>query len=182
QDLRLYNEEYFFRYFRMSVVQYEELLSTVAPIIQKSSQKRECIGPNERLCVTMRYLTTGDAQTTIAMNYRINPSSTGRIIYETYRALCGKSYHPSFCSVQKMKLAGNPVAIVMDLPRWHTVGGEWRSVVQRDQGLRHLTRAGSNNYSQSVKLVREDFSNYFLSWQWVATHSAEDACDINKQN
>ncbi|CAB4045604.1 Hypothetical predicted protein [Paramuricea clavata] len=66
--------------------------------------------------------------------------------------------------------------------------GEWRSVVQRDQGLRHLTRAGSNNYSQSVKLVREDFSNYFLSsagqvpWQWVATHSAEDAFDINKQN
>ncbi|CAB4035885.1 Hypothetical predicted protein [Paramuricea clavata] len=41
--------------------------------------------------------------------------------------------------------------------------GEWRSVVQRDQGLRDLTRAGSNNYSRSAKLVCEDFSNYFLS-------------------
>lgn len=87
QDLRLYDEEYFFKYFRMSVMQYEELLSMVAPIIQKSSQKRECIGPNERLSLTMRYLTTGDAQTTIAMNYRISPTSVGRIIFETCEAL-----------------------------------------------------------------------------------------------
>jgi hypothetical protein len=87
QDLRLYDEEYFFRYFRMSVIQYGELLAMVAPIIQKSSQKRECIRPNERLCVTMRYLATGDAQTTIAMNYRISPSSVGRIIYKTCQAL-----------------------------------------------------------------------------------------------
>jgi hypothetical protein len=65
--------------------------------------------------------------------------------------------------------------------------GEWRSVVQRDQGLKPLTRAGSNNYSRSAKLVREDFSNYFLSsvdqvpWQWAAAHSTEDAFNINKQ-
>ena len=86
-DLRLHDEEYFFKYFRMSVMQYEELLSMVAPKIQKSSEKRKCIGPSERLCVTLRYLTTGDSQTTIAMNYRISPSSVGRIIYETCEAL-----------------------------------------------------------------------------------------------
>ncbi len=66
--------------------------------------------------------------------------------------------------------------------------GEWRSVIQRDQGLIPLRRAGSNNYSQDAKLVRKDFSNYFLSsvgqvpWQWFATHSTEAAFDINKQN
>ena len=87
QDLRLYDEEYFLKYFRMSVLQYEEVLSMVAPVIQKSSERRECIGPNERLCVTLRYLTTGDSQTTIAMNYRISPSTVGRIIYETCKAL-----------------------------------------------------------------------------------------------
>ena len=65
--------------------------------------------------------------------------------------------------------------------------GEWRSVVQNDEGLTPLTRAGSNNYSRSAKLTREDFSNYFLSsigqvpWQWQSTYSAEDAFDINKQ-
>ena len=86
-DLRLHDEEYFFKYFRMSAMQYEELLSMVAPKIQKSSEKRKCIGPSERVCVTLRYLTTGDSQTTIAMNYRISPSSVGRIIYETCLAL-----------------------------------------------------------------------------------------------
>ncbi len=39
--------------------------------------------------------------------------------------------------------------------------GEWQSVVERDQGLTPITKAGSNNYSRDAKLVREDFSNYF---------------------
>ena len=68
-------------------MQYEELLSMVAPKIQKSYEKRKCIGPSEHLCVTLHYLTTGDSQTTITMNYRISPSSVGRIIYETCEAL-----------------------------------------------------------------------------------------------
>lgn len=61
--------------------------------------------------------------------------------------------------------------------------GEWRDIVKRDQGLRHLGRVGSNNYSRSAKLVREDFSNYFMSsigqvpWQWQATNTAGDAFD-----
>ena len=50
-DLRLYDAEYFFKYLRMSVVQYETLLSMVAPRLLKSSEKRECIGPSERLSV-----------------------------------------------------------------------------------------------------------------------------------
>ena len=37
--------------------------------------------------------------------------------------------------------------------------GEWRDIVKRDQGLLHLGRVGSNNYSRSAKIVREDFSN-----------------------
>ena len=82
QDMRLHDEEYFFRYFRMTPHQYEVLLSKVAPRIQKSSN-REYIGPSERLCVTLRYLATGDAQSTIAAGFRISPTSIGRIIEET---------------------------------------------------------------------------------------------------
>ena len=83
--MRLHDEEYFFRYFRMNSHQYEVLLSMVAPRILKSSQ-REPIGPSERLCVTLRYITTGDAQTTIAANFR--PTTIGRIIDETCAEIC----------------------------------------------------------------------------------------------
>ena len=68
-DLRLHDEEYFFKYFRMNVTQYELLLSKVAPFIRKTSKFREAIGPSERFCVTLRYLATGDAQSTIALNF-----------------------------------------------------------------------------------------------------------------
>ena len=54
----------------------------VAPYITKSFEKREAIGPNERLSVVLRYLATGDMQTTIATAYRISPSVIGRIIRE----------------------------------------------------------------------------------------------------
>ena len=54
---------------------FEKLLSLVAPKIQKgSTHMRETIGPEERLCVTLRYLATGDAQVTLAASYRISPA------------------------------------------------------------------------------------------------------------
>ena len=68
----------------MNATKYEELLAMVAPEIQKSSVTRECIGPSKRLCVTLRYLTTGDSQKTIAL---ISPTSVGRIIFTTCEAL-----------------------------------------------------------------------------------------------
>ena len=53
----------------------EELLSGVGPLIQKiSTQMREPIFVSERLCVTIRYLVTGDAQATIATNDRMSPA------------------------------------------------------------------------------------------------------------
>ena len=43
----------------MTATQYEEILLIVTLVIQKSSTKRECIGPDKRLSVTLRYLATG---------------------------------------------------------------------------------------------------------------------------
>lgn len=83
KDLRLFDSEYFWKYYRMTNIQYEELLHWVAPYITKSSQKREAIGPSERLSAALKYLVTGDMQTTIATAYRLSPSVMGRILRET---------------------------------------------------------------------------------------------------
>ena len=69
KDLKLFDHELFFRYFRMSPTILEELLSWVCPLIKKkSTHMRDSISAPERFCVTMCFLVTGDAQTTIAIN------------------------------------------------------------------------------------------------------------------
>ena len=73
--LKLFDHEYFQKQFRMSPTKLEELLGWIVPRITKSSEKRQPIGPEERLCVTLRYLVTGDAQVTISSSYRISPTS-----------------------------------------------------------------------------------------------------------
>lgn len=88
KDLQLHDHEYFFKYFRMSPASLELLLSWVAPVIKKETTRmREAIPPGERLCVALRYLVTGDAQSTIAANYRMSPAVVGRIIKETCEVL-----------------------------------------------------------------------------------------------
>ena len=83
----MFDQEYFFSHFRMTPQKFEELLSLVGHAIAKDAAKREPIGPQERLCVTLRYLFTGDAQSTIASSYRISKTSISRIILETCEAL-----------------------------------------------------------------------------------------------
>eukprot|EP00112_Aurelia_sp_Birch-Aquarium-sp1_P001674 Seg1181.5 transcript_id=Seg1181.5/GoldUCD/mRNA.D3Y31 product="Protein ANTAGONIST OF LIKE HETEROCHROMATIN PROTEIN 1" protein_id=Seg1181.5/GoldUCD/D3Y31 len=88
RDLRLHDQEIFFRYFRMSPTTYEKLLGYVGADLKKVTTKmREPVGPDERLLITLRYLTTGDAQTTIGTNYRMSPTTVGRIINETCKSI-----------------------------------------------------------------------------------------------
>ena len=56
KDMRLYDQNFFSHQFRMTPVKFEELLSYVGPHIKKSSQNRELISPDKRLCVTLHYL------------------------------------------------------------------------------------------------------------------------------
>lgn len=91
KDLRLYDQQLFFQYFRMSPTDMETLLCWIAPLIlKKDTRMREPIQPNERLCVTMRFLVTGDAQVTIAANFCMSPAVVGRIITETCSAIWEK--------------------------------------------------------------------------------------------
>ena len=79
--------EFFFRNFRMRPSTFEKLLSWIGAAICKSGLRRATASPAERLCVTLRYLCTGDAQISIATSYRISPTTIGRIIGETSQAI-----------------------------------------------------------------------------------------------
>ena len=87
QDLMLFDHFYFFRMFRMNPSRFEELLSWVAPSIIKCSKFRDVATPSERLCITLRYLATGDAQATIASCYRVSPPVVSRVIRNTCDAI-----------------------------------------------------------------------------------------------
>ena len=88
KDFALCNHGMFFSEFRMNPTKFEELLSYVAPLIMKASEKTEPVGPSERLCVTLRYLVTGNAQSTISLRYRTSKTSVSRTVIETTDALC----------------------------------------------------------------------------------------------
>ena len=53
-------------------------------------------GPSERLCITLWYLSNGDAQLSIASSFRVSPPSVSRIISETcnvmWDEICKRGY------------------------------------------------------------------------------------------
>ncbi|XP_047132525.1 putative nuclease HARBI1 [Hydra vulgaris] len=71
----------------MTPTKYEQFLSLIAPVITKSSLRRETIGASERLMVTLRYIFGGTSQIDLAGMFRISPTSIGRIINETSIAI-----------------------------------------------------------------------------------------------
>lgn len=87
KDMMMFDHFYFFQTFRMHPHILETLISWVGPFIKKSSFRRETTSPAERLCLTLRYLATGDAQISLATRFRISPATVGRIIRETCQVL-----------------------------------------------------------------------------------------------
>lgn len=124
QDLKLFDHEFFFTQFRMLPSKFEELLSWVAPKITKSTIKRDPIGPEERLCVTLRYIVTGDAQVTIAASYRISQASIGRIIKETTAVIWDVLMEKGFLKAPETEYQWKKVALSFE-EKWnfpHCVG------------------------------------------------------------
>ncbi|CAB3989267.1 Hypothetical predicted protein [Paramuricea clavata] len=88
REMMLFDQEFFTNRFRMTPSTFEKLLTWVGPYLQKKSTvMRDPIAPSERLALTLRYLTTGDAQVTIGASYRISPTTTGRIIHKTCQVI-----------------------------------------------------------------------------------------------
>ena len=99
RDLKLHDHEYFFKCFRMSPENFEKLTSWCSPYLVKATTRmREPISPSERLCVTLRYLVTGDAQVTIGASYRMSPTTVGRIIKETCKVIWQVLHEKGFVS------------------------------------------------------------------------------------
>ena len=65
ENLQLFDREYFFKNFRVDRRTFEDLLSWIDPIVQKSFLRRSNATPVEGLCVTLLNLATGDSQTII---------------------------------------------------------------------------------------------------------------------
>ncbi|XP_067212636.1 uncharacterized protein [Linepithema humile] len=76
------DEDMFFRYMRMDVPTFYELLRLVGPFLQKRSI-RTPICPEQRLAITLRYLATGDQMLSVALAYRVGESTAHMIVKET---------------------------------------------------------------------------------------------------
>lgn len=88
QEMRLFDHDVFYRYFRMMPSWFDQLLSLVDPRIQcQDTSFRSTIPAAERLSVTLRYLVTGDSMQTIAFSYRMGHSMVCTIIPETCDAI-----------------------------------------------------------------------------------------------
>ena len=85
----------------MTPSQLEELTNWVAPLIVKDSVHREAISPGERMCVTLRYLASGDSHISHAASYRISQTTVGRLIPETCDALWDILIREGFMKVPK---------------------------------------------------------------------------------
>ena len=65
----------------MTPTKFETHLSLVS--INFSIPRLEPIGPAEQLSVTVQYLVSGDAFSTIAHSYRMSNASVGKLVKET---------------------------------------------------------------------------------------------------
>ena len=90
REAKLFDKEMFFKMFRMSPTKFEELLHLVALDLTKPNARGEPIRPEEWLAVTLRYLVTGNAFSTIGSSYRMSDASVGRIVKETCYVLWNK--------------------------------------------------------------------------------------------
>ncbi|XP_055030232.2 uncharacterized protein [Misgurnus anguillicaudatus] len=109
QELKLYHDR-FHRYFRMSVGQFESLLTLVAPLLIKSrTNYRKPIDPEQRLAVCLRFLGTGDSYRTIASSFHLGISTVAGIVAQTCKAIwdCLRDEHMPVPTEDKWRSTAN---------------------------------------------------------------------------
>ncbi|XP_060869626.1 uncharacterized protein LOC132944347 [Metopolophium dirhodum] len=86
-DIRLYPEK-FFLYYRMSIKPFDELLKKVRDHISKRyTPWLNPLSAEERLTITLRYLSTGMTFTALHFEFKIGKSTVGEIVRETCIAI-----------------------------------------------------------------------------------------------
>uniref|UniRef100_A0A1X7UB64 Uncharacterized protein n=1 Tax=Amphimedon queenslandica TaxID=400682 RepID=A0A1X7UB64_AMPQE len=74
----------------MTTQHFDALLCLVGPsITQTATKMRDPVLPGERLAITIRYLTTGDAMRTITFSYCKGHSTLAAITRDKYARNCG---------------------------------------------------------------------------------------------
>ena len=71
----------------MSPDRFDHLLSLVEPAISKQNNYRQPISAAGRLCLTVRFLASGDSQQSLSFAFRIGRSTVLDIIEETCEAI-----------------------------------------------------------------------------------------------
>ncbi|KAK3916792.1 Protein ANTAGONIST OF LIKE HETEROCHROMATIN PROTEIN 1 [Frankliniella fusca] len=84
--LRETDEDLFFNFLRMTPGSFDRLLKKVSPFLQKKSW-RKAIDPGERLAITLRYLASGDSQTSLSYLFRVLSPAICRIVLEVTTVL-----------------------------------------------------------------------------------------------
>ena len=79
QGLKLFDQNISLSGFEWALLSFKNL--------GKSSVRREPSSPEERLCVILSYLITGDPHVAVATSYRISPTLIGSIIKKTTGAI-----------------------------------------------------------------------------------------------
>jgi hypothetical protein len=78
----------FKNYFRVTPVQFEDILSKVGPFISVNNTSfREAIPAADKLAVKLRFLATGDSFTTLMYLHRISKSAICNIVHSVSAAL-----------------------------------------------------------------------------------------------
>ena len=81
QTLRDTDREFHYRYLRMSKERYDHLLGLICKkITKKDTVMREAITAEERLVITLRYLSAGMSQQTLCYNFRIGRITVSNIL------------------------------------------------------------------------------------------------------
>ena len=103
QELRLSDQEYHFRYLRMSKETFDFLVSEVEPMLSRRgyfSRERPGISPAERIAVTLRYLGSGGSQTSLAFQFRMGRSTVCNIVHKSSAAIW-EALQPSWVQVPR---------------------------------------------------------------------------------
>ncbi|GFU31991.1 DDE Tnp4 domain-containing protein [Trichonephila clavipes] len=84
------DSESYCRFLRMDVLTFEELVALVSPSIErKNTSMRKANPAAERIALTLRYLTTGETQSSLSYQFRIAQNIISGII----PAVCAAIYH-----------------------------------------------------------------------------------------
>ena len=86
QELATEDDVAFRRYFRMNREQFEYLLHRIEnTITRKDTVMRDAISARERLCITLRYLATGETFSSLESQFRASRTAISYIIVELHK-------------------------------------------------------------------------------------------------